>query len=489
MRRRLVLGTKIIKITALIAACLILQSCSAFRPKPRTEAPVELPAQFALYTGGEAGPNDWWRAFDSPDLNRLIETALTGNFDLRIAWARLKQARASARKTGANLYPTLNVEGTLGLQMLRTEQNSGGNANNETQTWNLGAAAGYEVDLWGKLKSERQAELLIALATREDLEAAAVSLAANVATTWIDVLAARNDIAILKEQIKANRRLLELQELRFANGKASALDVSQQRETLAASEAELPLKELTVQTGLNSLALLLGRATAQGLEVGEDRLPKLIPLPDSGLPAGLLAARPDVRAAGLRVRSADWDVSAARANRLPQINLSTGAALNAAAGSLFFENWLLSLLANLTAPVFDGGSRRAEVDRTKAVVEEKLNDYAKTVAEAVKEVEDGLVGETRRREYIQLLGEQLAAARITLTNALVQYQNGQSEYSNYLSAWTEVQRLERSLVSQRAALIKNRVDLYRALGGDWTGRLDRFEVDDKTKPQPASIAG
>ena len=481
--------SKIIKLTALVAACLMLQACSSFRPKPRTRGPVELPARYALYTGGEEGPNDWWQAFDSPELNRLIEAALTGNFNLKSAWARLKQARATAKKTGANLYPTLGVEGTIGWQQIRTEQNSGGGAyNNETQTWNLGAAAGYEVDLWGKLKAEREAETLTVRATREDLEAAAVTLAANVAATWIDILAARHDIAILNEQIEANRRLLELQEIRYANGQASALDVSQQREILAASEAELPLKKLAVQTDLNSLALLLGRATAQGLEVKEDHLPKLIPLPDSGLPADLLAARPDVRAAGLRVRSADWDVSAARADRLPRINLSAGAALNAAAGNLFFNNWVLSLLANLTAPVFDGGSRRAEVERTRAVVEEKLNDYAQTVAEAVKEVEDSLVGETRRQEYINLLREQLAAARITQTNALVQYQNGQSEYSNYLSAWTSVQTLERSLISQRAELIKNRVDLYRALGGDWAARLDRFEVDNQTEPQKASSA-
>ena len=193
-------------------------------------------------------------------------------------------------------------------------------------------------------------------AAREDLEAAAMSVAASVTKTWVSILALHHEISILKDQIEANRKLLDLQELRYSNGKSSALDVSQQRETLASSRAELPLKELSIQTLKNSLAVLLGKASGQQIKVEQTRLPVLIPLPQSGLPADLLASRPDVRAAGLRVGSADWDVSTARANRLPKLNLSAGSALNAASSSLFFENWLLSLAASLTGPLFDGGA-------------------------------------------------------------------------------------------------------------------------------------
>jgi multidrug efflux system outer membrane protein len=471
-----------LKYFAIIAAMVILAGCAVHSPEPRSGSPLPLPDKYALYSSGEKGPGMWWKAFESDELNRLVTVALAGNFDLKSAYARLRKAQALFEKTGANKYPKLDMDAKGSVQERRAESSSTGrNVTTDSESWSLGAAASYEVDLWGRLGSERRADALSARAAKEDLEAAAVTVAASVTKTWVNILALRHEITILKEQIQASQSLLELLTLRFQNGKSSALDVSQQQESLASLRADLPLKQLQVATLVNSLALLLGKASAQDIQVRESRLPSLIPLPASGLPAELLAARPDVRAAGLRVGSADWDVVTARASRLPKLNLSAGAALNAASTSLLFDNWLLSLAANLTAPLFDGGQRAAEVARTRAVAEEKLSDYAKTVAQAVKEVEDNLVSEARQQEYLVLLKEQLEAARITLKNAQLQYQNGQSEYRNYLSGWTSVQLLERKLVTQKAALINYRVDLYRALGGDWSGRLADGVVGDQKK--------
>jgi len=197
----------------------------------------------------------------------------------------------------------------------------------------------------------------------------------------------------------------------------------------------------------------------------------LIPLPKTGLPADLLASRPDVRAAGLRLKEADWQVSAAKADRLPAMTLSTEAVFSSSSLDLLFSNWISSLAASITGPLFDAGSRAAEVELAAAGTDEYLTAYAQTVAEAVQEVENSLITEKRQTEYINLLKDQLDASRITVKNAHLQYMNGQDNYLDYLTAWTTAQSLERQLVEEQATLVKNRVTLYRTLGGDWTKKL------------------
>jgi len=126
--------------------------------------------------------------------------------------------------------------------------------------------------------------------------------------------------------------------------------------------------------------------------------------------------------------------------------------------------------------LFDAGRRKAEVARTRAVAEERLAEYAKTVAQAIKEVEDYLVAEKYQQAYLLLLTDQLTAARLTLKDASLQYKNGQSDYLSYLLAWDSIQRLERQMVTEKATLIKNRVGLHRALGGAWSQTLIQAEV-------------
>jgi NodT family efflux transporter outer membrane factor (OMF) lipoprotein len=457
-----------LRIFSIAATVLIFAGCTLFQPETRSFTPLDLPEKYSLYSADEPGPGQWWQSFGSIELNSLVDEALSGNFDIRTAWSRLKQADAVARQAGAVLKPTVDYSAGAEKSWMKTKSDGTGTEHSDTQTWSAGLTAAYEVDLWGRLNALRQSEVLELKAAREDLDAAAVTVSAEVVTIWVDILAARRQIAILRNQIQINQSLLKLQELRFVNGKASALDVSQQREVLAAAKAKLPILQLTEQQQLNALAVLLGRSGAQSLSIVQHDLPDLIPIPGAGLPADLLAARPDVRAAGLRLRSADWQVSAARADRLPAITLSADAAFSSDALDLLFSNWVSTLAASVTGPLFDGGHRSAEVDRTRAVVEEYLTDYARTVSEAIQEVEDSLVTEKRQSEYIVLLEDQLKASRLTLKDARIQYMNGQNNYLDYLTAWTSVQDLERQLVEEQSTLIKNRVDLHRTIGGDWT---------------------
>jgi outer membrane protein TolC len=197
-------------------------------------------------------------------------------------------------------------------------------------------------------------------------------------------------------------------------------------------------------------------------------MPVIGQLPALGLPADLLANRPDVRAAGLRLQATEWQVAAARANRLPAIRLAAGAQYGRNDLDLLFDTWLLSLAANLTAPIFDGGRRAAEVDRTQAEADENLWAYRRIVLTAIKEVEDALENETRQLEHIEGLIAVREAAQNGLQEAIGRYRNGLSDYLPVLTQLLVVQDLERDLISQRALLVLYRVGLYRALGGGWS---------------------
>jgi outer membrane protein TolC len=317
----------------------------------------------------------------------------------------------------------------------------------------------------------QKAEGLQAFAAREDLEAAAVTVSAVMVDTWAELLGVRQQTAILAGQIEVSQSLLELQRFRFQNGLSTALEVSQQMENLASVRADMPLLLAREQVLLNALALLTGRAGTADLEIAQNELPELIPLPVAGIPSDLLIRRPDVRAAGIRLQSADWRIAAARADRLPSLNFISEAAFASGDFSRLFSNWLTTLSASLLAPLFDAGRRAAEVDRTRAVAEELLAEYGRTVAEAFNEVANGLALEVRQREHIDRLQEQLEAARLARQEARIRYLNGGSDYLNFLIEIQNVQSLERRIVVQQTELIRLRVGLYRALGGDWTRQI------------------
>lgn len=251
----------------------------------------------------------------------------------------------------------------------------------------------------------------------------------------------------------------------------SALDVYQQKQVVEDIIAEIPLVEAREQLLRHELALLLGKPPQTFLNISREDLPKPIEIPATGLPADLLSARPDLRAAGMRLWAADWQVAAARADRLPAISLTAQGRYGEGDVDVLFDNWLLSLAGNLTAPIFDGKRRAAEVDRSLAIVGEKVSAYRRTVLTAIKEVEDALVTESKQREHIKGLEKVTDTARKALKEAGNRYRKGLTDYLPVLTQLLKVQDLERNLIQQQANLLGARISLYRALGGTWTESL------------------
>ena len=208
-----------------------------------------------------------------------------------------------------------------------------------------------------------------------------------------------------------------------------------------------------------------------------DVLPEVPELPAVGLPAELLEQRPDIRASWRQVDAAGWGVAVAKADRLPAIRLTADGGYGAEELSDLFDNWAANLFAGLTAPLLDGGRRRAEVRRTQAVWEERVGKYREVVVNALREVEDGLVRSQGVEERIEILRGELRVAGETKVEAVRRYKKGVTDYLPVLQSLLSEQKLERNMLGVERDLRKERVALYRALGGDWTGSW-REEIED-----------
>lgn len=451
---------------------VLLSSCAIFAPDERTELNDGVPNQFTLYSETLDTTNRWWTGFGSTELNALVEEALDNSPTIQQAWARLAQAQAVAKQTGASRHPTLGYTGGASANQTKTtKQPSPGT--DSFNSYSLGLNAAYEVDLWGRIKSQSEAAALDREASREQLNSAAITLASQVTLNWLGMVAQRLQTDVIEKQLEANRTSLELIELRFRKSLSSALDVYQQRQTVAGTESLIPLAELREDLLRNGLAALLGRTDFQTLEIPNTELPTIGALPAIGIPAEVLANRPDVRQAGLRLQSADWIVSAARADRLPAIRLTASAGYGGTDidASDIFDNWAANLAASVTGPIFEGGRRKAEVERTRAVVDERLALYRETVINAIQEVEDALVSEQKQHDYIAALDARLESARQSYRESLNRYRNGVIEYTTVLIQLNTLQALERDRVEAQFTLLQYRINLYRALGGSWPNEL------------------
>jgi outer membrane protein, multidrug efflux system len=446
---------------------LFLQSCVLYRP-PQREAAKELnlPETFTIYDEESPSPDKWWESFSSEELNRLVEEALSESPTVEAAWARLRQAEASAVKAGAPRLP--NLDANAGYSHTEQKVDNGMEDNYLTiRNKSLGLSSSYEVDLWGRVKSQHNASLKIVEASRDDLFTIMQSIAGEITATWLDIISLKKQITLVNEQLKSNRTQLELVELRFRKGRATALDIYQQRQTVTSSESLLPPLESNLSVSRHKLAVLSGRNPGDAPDLVQKNFPGVTPLPKRGIPADLLSRRPDIRATGLRLRAADWQLSSARAGRLPALRITASAQMASNDWSLLYDNWAASLAGNLTAPIFDGGSRRAEVERNIAVVDENLANYRSTVLIALREVEDALVREARQDDYITALRKRLENSLASQREALERYRKGQETYLSVLSAILSVQGLERSIVQAKATKLAYRIQLHRSLGGSW----------------------
>ena len=433
---------------------------------------VDLPLQEVEPFRGQGRaelPDRWWTAFGDAALDREIAKAMDGNFSLLIAWERLREAEAIARRTRADRGPDLDAS----AEGSHVDDSSAGGS---TTVVDAGLRASWEIDLWGRIGALAEADALRVSASVEDYRSAALSLAAEVATTWYRLAEARRQQEVLDAQIATNETVLELQRVRFGTGQIRSADVLRQEALVEATRARRIDNRARIAVLRHALAVLQGQPPQEAPEETDGRLAELPPFPATGLPAELVRRRPDVRAAQLRVRAADQETAASLAARYPRLTLSGSLTTSDAGTRALFSDWITDLAAGLVAPLIDGGERRAQVERARAVARRRLAEYGEVVLAAFREVEDATASERLQREKLANLDARVVLARKTYEQLKVQYLNGVIDYLGVLDALTAEQELVRERLAARLELLELRIALYRALAGGFETAREQGRV-------------
>ncbi len=434
---------------ALALAALLLAGCAT--------SAIDAPAR----TPPVADP--WWTGFGSTELPAFVAAVDAGNPDGDAAEARLRQTEAQARITGASAWPALSATADV-----QRQGRLGGDANVSGNRRALGLDARYEVDLWGRLRAQRDSAGASRQASAFDRDAVRLALRAGAGAAWLEALGLRERTAIARRSLDDAERLLQLVEARARAGAASPLELAQQRGIVASQRRTAATLRQQSRAADVRLARWLGQAGSE-VPIAIASLQQLaLPSVEAGLPADLLARRPDIARAEAALAAADADVAAARAAMFPTLTLSAGLSAAGPRFGTLFDHPVYSLAAALAAPIFDGGRRAAVRDLSAARREELLANYrAATVAaftDALTALEAVAALDTQRVAQ----DEELAQAERARTLAESRYRAGAETLLTLLDA----QRTLFAAQDARAQLLQARlqasVALYHALGGGWS---------------------
>ncbi len=456
-----------------LGLALIAGACS------RTPVPAlptgDVPAAFDQVPAGNAPlwpAADWWKGFGDPQLDRLIATAQANNLDIAQAAARLRQADARARQAGAALLPSLDANGAATNFYGRAD----GVSVRETD-YSAGLGASYELDFWGKNRDLLDAARSARAASAADRATVALTVVGGVADTYFQLLSLRERIAVTLDNIDASQSVLALVQRRVAAGYAAPADLTQERASLAAQRAQLPVLQQQELEARNALAILLGRPP-QGFEVAGSGLAHLVSPPAlPGLPSALLARRPDIAAAEANLMAAHASLEAARTAFLPAITLNASAglqypALAAAIDTLPGLGLGTTAGAALAQTIFDGGRNAAITDEARAREEELLAAYRAAVVNAFSDVENALGRLSHLGAQEAALKEQVAQDEKVLAAARRKYGAGYADFLAVTDAERTLYAARDQLVETRRARLAASLSLFKALGGGYPAQAE-----------------
>jgi len=459
-----------LRLTALAAAmAAALAGCAVGPDYKRPDS--TLPAEYKEAPASTAAAPvalDWWKSFNDPQLDALVERSLRDSSDIRIAIARVDQAEAVVRQANAALFPEIDVNGAATRSKSSPLGPNGTRAGTGNDFRLNVATAAYELDFWGKYRRAREAAIAQALSSRYARDTVRLSVAGAVASTYISLRSAEAQIEATQASLETRDSALKIAQRRYDSGSTSRLDVEQASTQRATAGAQLSRLQQTRELLANQLALLVG---APDLSVSEGKLLELPlpPTPPSGLPSSLLDARPDVAQAEQTLASANARIGVAKAALYPSISLTGLFGAESVDLSNLFKSgaqvWTVGATLNL--PIFDAGRRAAAVDQADAVQREALETYRKTAETAYREVRDALV--TLRQTAIT--EEQLTLALTSARNAerisRARYEAGSAAFLELLDAQRSVNDARILALTARENRLNATISLYKALGGGW----------------------
>lgn len=408
--------------------------------------------------GTTAVDSDWWHAFQDPILDRMMTQGLQHNASLASAVASVDEATANARIASASLSPSLSIAGAAG----RGHGRSGGASNSQS----LYGEASYEFDFWGRNAANARAAARLADASMFDRDTVAMTLTANIANTYFAVQGLRRRLQLAQTIAGDANRILMLVQAQQAAGVATELQVQQQRNALATFNAAIPTLQQQLDIDVHALATLTGSAPEQ-FAVQDRWLSTIaIPEPRAGVPSSLLELRPDIRSKEAQLQAANQDVGAARAAFFPNIALTGDFGFSSGGLAGFLANPFASAAASLTAPLFDGGALRGQLQLNRAAAAKAVADYRQTVLSALQDVEDALTAEAQERRIEQSDTEADDAAQKAADLANAQYRSGTVDFLTVLDSERTRYQAQDTLIQARVQRLQAAVGVFRAFGGN-----------------------
>jgi multidrug efflux system outer membrane protein len=409
-----------------------------------------------------------WELFPDPNLEHLIRVALTNNYDLRVAIARVEQARQIIIENRAAIFPQLNYAGVASRGKNATGSGVIAPAPHTSSVLGVDANVSWELDIWGRVRRETEAARAQYLATAEARHDITVSLVAQIAQNYLQLVSLDRDLQIARETTNSFAESYRIFQRRLTGGVGSKLETMSAQALFDANAALIPGIEQQIVVEENALSVLIGenpgpiRRTAYSQAI----LPPAIP---PGLPSRLLERRPDIRTAEFQLAAANAQVGVAVADLFPNLNL-TGLLGQASTNLTAFTSgaglaW--SVGASLTGPIFQGGRLRARVREARAIREQAALQYQSTVLRALQEVSNALISRQKFAEAEMMQARAVEAYTEALRLAKERYRLGKSNYYQVLQQQQQLFPTERELLQNRYNQFVATIQLYRALGGGW----------------------
>lgn len=462
---------------ALAIAIVVVAGCKV---GPEYAAPpASMPESYAQTQPPEAPPVDlsaWWASFNDPVLDQLIEQAAFANLDVRIAQARVREARGTRRIVAAE--DDILVDVGAGVERRRTSEfgiesgsSDGFGGGRTSNLYDAGFDATWELDLFGRVsRSVDAADADIDVAVN-DRRATLVTVLAETAQTYVELRTFQRRLAIAQENIRSQADTLELSRAKFDAGLTSEFDVARSRAQLQITTSQVPALEQGVEQSIHALSVLLGlppaELRAQLIDAGPiPQGPASIPV---GAPADLLLRRPDLLSAERALAAETARIGVAEADLYPRITLLGSLGISAEQFEDLFEGgartW--SLGPRISWPLFDGGRIRGNIEAQDARAEQALYRYEQTVLTSLREVEDSLVAHAKEQVRLRTLTEAVAAdsRAVEIANAL--YTGGIGDFLNVLDSQRSLYLSQDQMVQSESTVTTNLIALYKALGGGW----------------------
>jgi NodT family efflux transporter outer membrane factor (OMF) lipoprotein len=451
----------------------------------------------AAYPQAAPGPTNgpsydlaqWWRVFNDPQLDALVERAVSANLDLRLAQARIREARAQAGIARSALFPSANASGEYSRQRLSEHSPDGALARSAGQSlvqnfFNAGFDANWELDVFGGNRRALEAAKADLGATEESRRGVLITVIGDVGLNYLDLRGLQKQLAVARDNLRLQEDTLTLTKDRVHAGLANELDTTRAEAQAANTRSQIPLLEQDIQRSIHRLSILIGKEPSdlESQLAAPGPIPPATPGIPIGLPSDLLRRRPDIRQAERELSAANARIGVATADLFPRFFLTGAAGLESLSAGDFFSagSRFWSLGPTMRWPIFTAGRIRQNIKVQDARQEQSLIRYEQAVLTSLEEVENALVACGKEQEHYQALVQSEAANRRAVELADERYRSGLVDFLNVLDAQHSLLAAQDELARSERTTDQNLVRLYKALGGGWQMETQFAEANPNT---------